>query len=675
MSLILRTDEGDFDLFGDEQIVQTLAIFNFEDISTFNGEYTNNFELPFTNNNSKLIGHADFILNVETAPYKKLNCKLIIGGLEFKSGLLIIEEITDVIKARFISGNSNFYSLIKNVYLSNLDWDAYNHTWNYTNALASAGNTEGYVYPIITYNGQTLAGTTLDVRKILPSTFVKTILDLMFSEYDYTAVYNFDLTEIENILLPYTNKIPSYSAEYLLLNSLDASTSTQYGSTYNMSVGYSVIEGAGWKTFYIPEVYDIRNELDIFAAGSSTFWNTPNKFFTVVAPGVYTYNIFVDLATYVPTGTITVTNVNTTEVPNHYWHARYELRLIKYINGVDTIIDSKILTSSYTMSGKVQLNIGDNVFFRLVPIGYVSYQLAGGYNGGFSVSISNTVLNTNTFTLDLSPELTFGNLITYSSMLPKIKASDFLRDICIRFGLILQINDDTKTVYLNKFDEIYNNVLTAKNWSDKLDDTQPPTIKFKYDTYAQNNLFNHKEDKSILETNVNTNYNIVINNDNLILDKTFYTSVFAESENVTFGGIETTTIDLYDTTAGKFNKEVQPRILNSALGNDFRYTDGTTTSALTDARRVWFIDDTLPDDSLGYAFILPRNSNLIIETLQNLKIVKAKLNLSLDDIKNLDYFTPVYIESLQSYFFISKINQFNYTNPELTEVELIKLNP
>jgi hypothetical protein len=72
--------------------------------------------------------------------------------------------------------------------------------------------------------------------------------------------------------------------------------------------------------------------------------------------------------------------------------------------------------------------------------------------------------------------------------------------------------------------------------------------------------------------------------------------------------------------------------------------------------------------------LITKNSQYLITTLQDLRLVKANFNLKIIDIKDFDFFTPIYIEQYQAYFFVSSINQFNYTRPDLTEVELIKLN-
>lgn len=689
MNLIIRTDNGDFDLFGNENIVQTLGIFNFEDISARTGEYTNLFTLPLTNNNSMLIEYADYLLSINTAPYRKIECKLIVDGLEFKSGLFVIEEVSDVIKARFMSGNSNFFNLIKNIYLTDLDWSSYNHVWNLTNAIASSANTSGYVYPVIDYNGQTLAGDIVDIRKVLPATFGKTALDKMFSELNYTVDYNFDTTDFEKVLLPYSKRNPEVSDEVLLLNSVDVKTT----SLQSFNTLYKQLN-AGF--LYIFNNYqDYPNYTDIVTPGSSQNYNFTARKYTAQYNGNYTINALCELVNY---DFITYTFTSPTVV-YYNLNCNTYLRILKKSGGVYSVIKSELcayntavynsttppyqgsitgITTTYVTNNTsvtAYLNSGDEIYIQIYSLPVVDWTVNGTTPSYLYANFAPQYKSNATLTIDLDSELVFGGLITYSSMLPKIKCSDYFKDICIRYGLIPTVNEDTKTVTLNKFDVIYDNMITAVDWSNKIDETTKPVINFKYDNYAQNNNFLHKPDKSVLKTDDNANYNLVINNENLELEKTIYTSPFATSENVTFNSILTAYIGLYDTNTGKFDNDVQPRICYSEpVINSFKFTDGSTTSSYINTRRLWFIDNSLPSLSMGFGFLMPKNSMLLINTLQNLKLVKADFNLNLIDIKDIDFFTPVYIESLQSYFFIPSIKQYNYTNPDLTEVELIKLN-
>ena len=74
--ITIRTENGDFDLYGNEKIVQTLSIFNLEDITGRSGDYTNEFSLPLTNNNRNLIEYANELNTINTSPYRRVSCEI-----------------------------------------------------------------------------------------------------------------------------------------------------------------------------------------------------------------------------------------------------------------------------------------------------------------------------------------------------------------------------------------------------------------------------------------------------------------------------------------------------------------------------------------------------------------------------------------------------------------------
>lgn len=319
MDLILRTANGDFDLFGNEDIVQTLGIFTFEDITARSGEYTPIFDLPLTNNNRKLIEYSDFIPSINTAPYKKIAVTLIVGGLDFKTGFIVIDSISDVIKTRFFSGNSNFYDLLKSIYLTDLDWSDLDHTWNYTNAVSSSANTNGYTYPVMNYGGQNLATDTVDIRKILPCTFVKTAINKIFQYLGYTYFNDFDVTDFAKAVLPYSKKNPTVSSEIQLLNQVDLGLSINTSaSVYSTLSPYKTVL---YNNTFIPQIFSTISDVftvtpgssqgynlnevtmnvdydTINTAGSSTNYDFLTRRFTAGYSGTYDYNQVLNLADY-----------------------------------------------------------------------------------------------------------------------------------------------------------------------------------------------------------------------------------------------------------------------------------------------------------------------------------------------------------------------------------------
>lgn len=696
MDLILRTANGDFDLFGNESIVQTLGIFSFNDITSRSGEYTNVFNLPLTNNNRKLIEYADFIQSINTAPYKKIPITLIVGGIEFKNGFLVIDSISDVIKARFFSGNTTFYELLKSIYLIDLDWSDLNHTWNYANAVASSANNSGYIYPVMDYGGQTLSSDIVDIRKILPATFVRTILKKIFEYTDYEVIDDFDRTDLLKAVIPYSKKNPTVSAEIQLLNQVDVGNSVNYNlpinnRNYATLQALNVVPTSG--AYSNQPIYSLPSFNVINTAGSSTNYDFINKIFTSQYAGTYDYDFTLKLIDY------DYINIALSFAVNGYRIDTSTTLVVKKVTPTaTTVIQTEVSCNGFsyptggsytavaaipqtfltdTISGSVYLNVGEKLefsiqtYYNFLPIYFTTNTI------GVYVSFNPIVQDTAILTIDLKPELVFGGIITYASMLPKIKASDFLKDISIRFGLILYINEDTKTVIVSKINKLTDNIPNALNWTNKLDESDLPDLSFKFDNYAQNNLFQHKVDNSVLKLNPDADYNLTIDNANLELSKDFYTSPFSQSENVDFDGTLTTYINLYDVNTNKFDNDVNYRIcFSEAVIGLFKFTDGTSTSGYINTKRVYFIDYTLPTLSMGFGIgLIQKNSQTLVSTLQNIRIVKANFNLNINDIKSIDWLTPVYIEQFQSYFFVTSISQFNYTNPDLTEVELIKLNP
>lgn len=654
-----------FDLIGNESIVQSFSTFNFDDISSRSGEYTNVFTLPLTSKNKRLIGNAQFITSVSQLVYTKIAVTIYIKGLPFKNGFIVIETITDSIKCRFYSGNSNFFNVIKSIFLTDLDWAAYDHIWNYTNVLNSLSNTSGYTYPLIDYNGQTLTGDVLDVRKVLPGTFAKTILDKIVTENGYTYDLSFVTDEYNDIILPYSKKNPSYDPAFILLHSVNASMTLDYPVTIPDFNDFLLGETQEW--------YTLTNLIDYsfntIAPSTGTYFNQITNEYTSNYTGNYDYDVNVSFLDYAPyTIYSSVSPLITGQTFRMYFV------LVRVEGTSETQILRQQFNADYNFTGQVYLNSGQKLRFYIETI--LQFNVATYENTDINVQYTPIINNTTTLLVELNSDIVFNSIIPYALMLPKIKCSDFLRDICIRFGLILDINEDEKYINFRKLDSINDNVLNAIDWSSKFDESEPYSIEFKYDTYAQNNIFKHVDDKLTVDLDIGTDYNLIINNANLELEKVIYTSPFAGTDNVTFDTTVTSYIDLYDTVKLKFNKDIKPRILFSETVNGlFKITDGTTTSSYINIRRVWFIDNSMSRKSMGFqSSLIPLNSDVLINTLQNIRILRANFNLKLADIKNLDYFTPVYVDKLQSYFFISEVKQFNYTNPNLTEVELIKLN-
>jgi hypothetical protein len=675
------------ELYEDEKIVQSLNVLNINDITKRGSEYTNAFKVPRTNVNSNIIEFADFVTSNSAFPFVKNECSIYINGYQFKKGYLQLIEVAKDLTLRFYTGNIGFYNKLKAAKLNQLQLTDLDHTWSLTNVVSSRFNSEGYIYPLIDYNGVSNTGNSVDVRRLLPAYFDKTLMEAVCEENGYTLVNNISgstLTEYESGILPTTKKNPTIPQEILDANKYIAGPyGIELGLSFvlfnifqNSSFGYTTNGNIPIRFPYPnlglganPNLYDI-----------STGVNIGTGVFTAQYGGNYkvTTDFFID---YQFTESWTSSPNKTTNV---YLSVELEVNGV-VIQNIATNNFSTTTTNptNYSFDTHVNnnttiyLNVGD----QLKIVYYAQHStVVGSYLGAISLQVGSGIVVSESpadyegLKIELQPELTYGSELKAQYLLAEVSQADYFKDTCLRYCLIPTVNEDTKQVTLNLFNTIKNNIANAPNWTALVDETNEPAITYELSDYAQANSIKHKADKSILTDVIGSDYVIRLNNENLLAEKDLYTSPFAASEDVVrLGTNKMIFIDLHDGTS--FTKDVQPRRCYIEKVNvSIDYTDGTnTTSVTTSVPLTWFIR---ADKNYNMGFgnnQMSRYSNDLISILQGLRIIKINIKLTLIDILNLNYFYPVYLKQYNAYFFVSNINQFDYTSNEATEVELIKL--
>jgi len=683
---------GEFvELYQDEKIVQSLSVLNITDITKRYSEYTNAFKVPRTNANSNIIEFADFITSDTTFPFVKNPCTIYINGFAWKKGYLQLIEVAKDLTLRFYTGNIGFYNVLKAAKLNQLQLSAYDHTWNLLTAIASRNNTEGYSYALIDYNGMATSGSSVDVRRLLPAYFDKTLMTAVCEENGYTLINNIagsTLAEYESGILPTTKKNPVIPPEIIDVNKYIAGPYNLIGGIgfilpnifQNSSFSYGTNGNIPILFPYYNQTLNANTNLYGIGGGYTGIGGAGDGIFTAQYAGNYkiTTDFYIDYQF----------NEIWTSAPNKTTNVYLSVEI--EVNGVliqnianNSFSTTTVFPSTYSFDTHVDndttiyLNVGDQL--RIVYYSQHSTTV-GSYSGAISVQvysqliISESPVDYEGLKIELQPELTFGAELKAPYLLAEISQADYFKDTCLRYCLIPTVNEDTKEVTLTQFNTIKNNIGNAVDWSALVDETNEPSLTFDLSDYAQKNNIKHKFDKSILTEVIGSDYVIVLNNQNLESEKDLYTSPFAASEDVTrLSGKQMIFIDLHDGTS--FTKDVQPRrcYLERVAGS-IDYTDGTTT--ITTGGNIpltWFIR---ADKAYNMGFgnnQMSRYSNDLINILQGLRIIKIDIRLSLIDILNLNYFYPVYLSQYNAYFFVSNVNQFDYTSNDATEVELIKL--
>ena len=377
------------------------------------------------------------------------------------------------------------------------------------------------------------------------------------------------------------------------------------------------------------------------------------------------------------------------------------------IQGVGTVYTVSFPTADFS-----NVVSGDTFEFTFGFVGPISLVLFG--NGGqySEVNIKEEGVNTE---------------VQGSELIPKVKQTDFIKDIMLRYGVVSQYDIKTRTLTLNKFENIANKIPNAPDWSKKIDLSKEINVDYSkiLKGYAKKSIFAYADDTDkdtdlALFKAINTdglgNGIINIQNDFLSDEKTVYKSPFAATANrYSFKyDLENDTEKWYvphvpsSKISGENNgvatyeiNEIKPRVLKaqklpvssfnkigqSNLSIDFgsSYTevgyaymskvflsgvgnqslnDLTDNCLYTNKNDRFFVGDTL----------LERNYNLYIKILNNPFYVSLNLNLSSLDVQSVDFLTPIYLEYKydSGYYYIDSIEQYK-GDGSTTKVNLVKI--
>jgi hypothetical protein len=700
--LEIKIQDQLLDLYDTEKIVQSFSLINIEDITKRESEYSNTFKVPKTNKNLQNLGYADFLNSDSLIPYSRLNCEILIDGFIFKKGFISIENIDEDISLRFFTGNAGFYEIIKNKSINQIDTDntpSLKTIWNLSNVVSRRTANEGLIFPMIDYNGMPSASTTVDVRLLLPAFYRKTLIQSIVEDAGYTLVNNMteSIDAYNNDILPTSRNNLKNDAATITKNSYKGGDYDLNGMRAAESIRILDLQSPFFFFTYRNNQGNTGNTLQNFKFAeyiegnqSRYILNGPNYYFLCDADGEYNVNL--DLNVNYTNG-LTWTNVSNV-VPAFDVVNRIEWFVVindtnfnlihkteyPYINtssyGGSTI--SITFTDIINKTKKVVAQRGDKITLQAFVISSFYNDTTQG--GSLLSNFTATTSIGDTFEVKLAEGLAFNGAVSPENCLSDIRQADLFKDTCIRYGLIPIVDEDNKKVTLFEFSEIKSNIQNAVDWSNKLDETKDYNLEFKIDSYAQRNNIKHKEDKFLLSPPSGSDGAITISNDNLPVEKDLYISPFAASETVErLNGKKVIYIDLHDGVSlintSSFKNGVTAR--TCYIENDdftVTYTDGTSSTIVSSSIPLtWFIDAD-KNYNAGFSTNLLDYSVDLINILQRLKIVKCEIRLNILDIINLNYFYPIYIDEFNSYFFLSKISQFDYTSNDSTSVELIKLN-
>jgi hypothetical protein len=667
MGLELYIEDELIDLIGDEQISTDYAIAEIGNFATRSGFRSINFDIPKTANNNRILSNSYLVNNSTPRPYRRLKARVFVDGIDQNIRFADIESVQDTYNMRLYGGNANFFDIIKERKINELQYlPSLNHEFNLTNVYDSRQNNDGYIYPLIDWHADSpnsiMSNTskTFNVQFCYPCLFVDEILENICTDAGYA---------LNNSLL---NDANYQSADLIFPISSSAPDAVSGDATFSGS-NVSIFN----QTF-VPTVSDITINVLSFAnenglpLDSQTDTFTSDGFFAFAPLDPFTATLEYYEIPFSGNYEITF-NIQGIKSSNAQIQA-----IIYKLNG--TVLEEKAMSLFTTVQGTFDLTIT-----------YNEELTAGDLIGCIVVNIENigatppVTIQTARFDIKSTDlEIKYGRVVLFENIQNKTKQSDFLKAYLQMFSCLVTVDEDTKTVNINKFNELFENIPQARDWSDKIDYTEENNLEFSLDKYGQENSLEYKADASIDPTFIQgANGVITIDDNTLPFSAEIVKLPFAATEmDNRLEAFVIPKIKIFTTVSTRTPQtqptdKVEQRILlleRVTTVPSVIYSDGTTTvTTNVDLPLAWFM---LGSKQLNLGFgnnLIPLYYGGLQSVLTRTKIVTEQLRLNALDIQQLDFLRPVFLSKHNAYFYISKISGFTYGSSESTEVELVKL--
>lgn len=716
-------NDQEIDLSTDSPIALTFQINDLGAVQNQQGNTSNQFQIPDTQRNRKILGFPNDInfhdptQTIQLA-YTKFKARVIQNAIEIlPSAIMELGDPaydTDQFNVTILSGNIDFFDQIGGQladmgdstsqwsnYGADLVWKPYDHVWNLVNVANSQQNTAdtgsngigGWIYPVVDYGLMTEDWTTpIDVHFMRPGFFIKTAIDLFLKFTKYKAKGSL----LKNPLYP-------------LLIAQFSNGSWDHGADYQNQKDERGMNVKQSKAITLNHPNDLL-------PSAALFWDTINSDPSNQFSGheIYTASQINDVII-----TVTIPHIyiwgEVTPVPQS---SKLTITLINRDPGYPVTPDSPFASTTLGFDGYGEKKPGQP---NSDPKGWTRISGSGGGIIG-SIDIFNTILsfqttiaqgggvyvnytwtgnnpsyayiypNTSFSVKSQNQSVQFGQVVQCERIFPDVSQKDLLKDMLQRFGIICQTDDYSATITFASLGDIINNIPIAKDWTDKCLN-QGIQVSTNPGSYSQVNYLEYQVDPNNGLTQIPLKKwwsAIKIKNQTLpAIAQDFIVSIFGGSLNRPYYGDSMASIQMIDPTDDQkaFSISVAPRILIDqklnigALGKTVHFTDNPTGDLVNPANNI-IINDIIsvpyfdkpsmpPSMSLDWENLRILNYPVLEKILNNYKKISPMFLLSAKDIEELDLLTPIYLNQYSAYFYINKIPAWIEDVP--VKIDLIKL--
>jgi hypothetical protein len=683
ISTEIYVEDYKLDLLQDISTEFTYTIDDITDFGSKNTSFSKTISLSGTAINNQIfgfvfdLGNANFFdntlpnVNYNFNASKAAQCKIFIDKVQiFKGTLRILEIVVDGKTIEYqcsVFGElGGFITALGNSRLEDLDFSAYDHTYNVSNITSSWNSITGvgYYYPLIDF-GNVSTGTygtykkDFQVSTFRPALYVAEYINKIFAGTDYTYSLDLeagDLALFNRLIIPHNQKILSSSSNIQL------------------------------KAYPIDQTYS-GTAVELYLQ------------FATITLGNFTLTSSDTLFTY--TGaTSKVVNINFNV--NAEWAIGQNATMYLKQNGTPIAsysmgsgFSGNFFQVNFNLTG-VTINTSD--YFQL----HITWSL-GSQPYEFN-SLSSSGFNITTTSTDIVPT-NYGENIKINNVIPKgIFQRDFFLSICKMFNLYVYDDkwDDKKIIikpYINFYPIVSDN---SYDWSNKIDRSKPLSIKpmselnaryYQYKYATDNDYYNENYSKKytqgygdiIYDTEFdfskNTETTDIIFAPSVLFQQTgtdkIYAAIYKLSNNNTKEDVMDSVIRIMQvkkkTSVASWNIMNAGTVLGSYTAYGYAgHLDDPNTPAndinFGVPKELLFTPTTYPTTNLFNAY----HSNYIAEiTDKNSKLLTCSALLNTVDILNLDFSKYIWIDGVL--FRLNKVDAFNPMEYNTTKISLLKV--
>lgn len=670
----LFINDIEIELDGKSVIALSSQINRMEDLTDHQSNLTNKVKVPKSKSNIAALENSDRVDSSTLMPYLKNKARLYKLGVEvIQNGYAIIDSTDSFFYITVYSGNVSFFDVIEKLKISDLSLSAFNHLLSFANIEASAiyTSTSGYKYSIINYGQldnsvRTIDPTDLRVCAFVPMLFKKIIEEALFildspfiatsAEFDKLLI----TTDNDNKGGNYfdtLNRIDEYALPWIVTFAPDYNPAAASGSWSFIKL----LAGERWD-------YSFR------VVWTESLWTAVTSRFRIVS--------ILDPLRGASVGTFLGTLYNHTDASGS---GSFDQTVTGYLHNTSSV-DSYFYVGVEITSGRANIHYSD---IKGTKLGSLSedFNMHAHDTGIFQTGPASPAYYRILPAWNRLDQYNY-TTVNIANKLPDISQKDFIKAISQMFGFIFKSSATKRKIYIRRFQDIIDNILIAKDWTEKLH-TKNSSLDFRISNYAQKNNCKYlPDDKDTLLPKYYGDGIIYVNDETLATEKDAIKLPFAATAmEKRMIDIDIPHVQRINDDTGAWDIENVPRILvddltdftGSAAG-DILYDDGVDVSIITTTVPLCYFKLESKTFNLGFDdSLLEDNYSSLTNILNKSKRVSGMFNLTAPDVYQFTegdpdtegHFIPIFLKQHSAYFYVSKI--INFTGKGLTKVELIRI--